>query len=29
MAWPLRVGTHRIEARDTDGRRAEAAVIVK
>jgi penicillin-binding protein 1C len=29
MAWPLRVGTHRIEARDTEGRRAEAAVIVK
>ena len=29
LAWPLRVGTHRIEARDADGRRAEAAVIVK
>ena len=28
-AWPLRVGTHRIEARDADGRRAEAAVMVK
>ena len=29
MAWPVRVGTHRIEARDTEGHRAEAAVIVK
>ena len=29
MSWPLRVGTHRIEARDTDGRRAEAAVVVR
>ena len=29
MAWPLRVGTHRIEARDADGRRAEAAVVVR
>jgi penicillin-binding protein 1C len=29
MAWPLRVGTYRIEARDADGRRAEAAVVVR
>jgi penicillin-binding protein 1C len=29
LAWPLRVGTHRIQARDTDGRRAEAEVVVR
>jgi penicillin-binding protein 1C len=29
LAWPLRVGTHVIEARDDTGRRAAAAVVVK
>jgi penicillin-binding protein 1C len=29
LPWPLRVGTHVIEARDPDGRRAEASVVVR
>jgi penicillin-binding protein 1C len=29
LAWPLRVGTHVIEARDAHGRRAEAPVVVR
>jgi penicillin-binding protein 1C len=29
LAWPLRVGTHVIEARDASGRRAEASVMVR
>ena len=29
LAWPLRVGTHLVEARDASGRRAEAAVVVR
>jgi penicillin-binding protein 1C len=29
LAWPLRVGTHVVEARDASGRRAEAAVVVR
>ncbi len=27
--WPLAVGTHEIEARDADGRRARTSVVVK
>jgi membrane carboxypeptidase/penicillin-binding protein PbpC len=29
FAWPLAVGTHQIEARDADGRRARTSVVVK
>jgi penicillin-binding protein 1C len=29
LSWPLAVGAHEIEARDTDGRRARTSVIVK
>ncbi|HET7697352.1 MAG TPA: penicillin-binding protein 1C [Vicinamibacterales bacterium] len=29
LAWPLAVGTHQIEVRDADGRRARASVVVK
>jgi membrane carboxypeptidase/penicillin-binding protein PbpC len=29
LAWPLAVGTHRIEVEDTDGRRATTSVVVK
>jgi penicillin-binding protein 1C len=29
LAWPLAVGTHRIDVQDADGRRASASVVVK
>ena len=29
LSWPLAVGAHDIEARDTEGRRARTSVIVK
>ena len=29
LAWPLAVGTHEIEARDPQGRRARTSVVVK
>ena len=29
LSWPLTIGAHEIEARDADGRRARASVIVK
>ena len=29
LDWPLAVGTHQIEARDADGRRALTSVIVR
>jgi membrane carboxypeptidase/penicillin-binding protein PbpC len=29
VAWPLAVGSHRIEVQDADGRRAAASVVVR
>jgi hypothetical protein len=29
LAWPLAVGSHDIEVRDADGRRARTSVVVK
>jgi membrane carboxypeptidase/penicillin-binding protein PbpC len=29
VAWPLAVGTHEIEVRDADGRRARTSIVVK
>ena len=29
LSWPLAVGAHEIEARDTEGRRARSSVVVK
>jgi hypothetical protein len=29
LSWPLAVGTHRIDVKDADGRRATSSVVVR